>query len=131
MYRYQMSKRPSIAVTDAEQEILKTDTVTGKSINAIRHFPGKGTLLWGARTLAGNDNEWRYISVRRFFNTIEESVKKGTGTFVFEPNDANTWEKVKSDNRKLPDKSMESWRFSGCQTGTCVFCKNRIGTNHD
>jgi len=35
-------------------------------------------LVWGARTLAGNDNEWRYVSVRRFFNMVEESVKKST-----------------------------------------------------
>lgn len=69
---------------------------TGKSINALRYFTGKGYLVWGARTLAGNDNEWRYVSVRRFFNMVEESVKKATAPFVFEPNDANTWIKVKT-----------------------------------
>jgi len=88
-------KGPEIALNDADQEVLKTDS-TGKSINAIRSFTGKGTLLWGARTLAGNDNEWRYISVRRFFNMVEESVKKATHPFVFEPNDANTWVKVRA-----------------------------------
>ncbi len=69
---------------------------TGKSINALRAFSGKGFLVWGARTLAGNDNEWRYVSVRRFFNMVEESVKKATEPFVFEPNDANTWTKIKA-----------------------------------
>ena len=69
---------------------------TGKSVNAIRSFTGKGTLIWGARTLAGNDKEWRYVSVRRFFNMVEESVKKASGQFVFEPNDANTWIKVQA-----------------------------------
>jgi phage tail sheath protein FI len=78
------------------QDGLNVDTVAGKSINAIRAFTGKGTLVWGARTLAGNDNEWRYVSVRRFFNMVEESVKKATGQFVFEPNDANTWVKVRA-----------------------------------
>jgi len=68
---------------------------TGKSINAIRFFTGKGNLVWGARTLDGNSNEWRYISVRRFFNFAEESIKKGTEPFVFEPNDRNTWTKVR------------------------------------
>ena len=48
----------------------------GKSINAIRGFTGKGTLVWGARTLAGNDNEWRYVTVRRLFNMIEESLAR-------------------------------------------------------
>jgi hypothetical protein len=69
---------------------------TGKSINALRAFAGKGFLVWGARTLAGNDNEWRYVSVRRFFNMVEESCKKATEPFVFEPNDAGTWVKVKA-----------------------------------
>jgi phage tail sheath protein FI len=53
-------------------------------------------LVWGARTLAGNDNEWRYVSVRRFFNFAEESIKKATEPFVFEPNDANTWVRVQA-----------------------------------
>lgn len=67
---------------------------TGKSINAIRFFTGQGNIVWGARTLDGNSNEWRYLSVRRFFNMAEESIKKGTEQFVFEPNDRNTWSKV-------------------------------------
>lgn len=84
-----------VQVTDEQQALLNIDATTGKSINAIRSFAGKGPLVWGARTLAGNDNEWRYISVRRLFITIEESVKKATAFAVFEPNDASTWLKVK------------------------------------
>lgn len=87
---------PSINITDKEQEDMNVDVTAGKSVNAIRAFIGKGTLVWGARTLAGNDNEWRYVSVRRFFNMVEESVKKATYQFVFEPNDANTWVKVRA-----------------------------------
>lgn len=68
----------------------------GKSVNAIRSFVGKGTLVWGARTLDGNSNEWRYVSVRRLFNMIEESTKKASEFAVFEPNDAATWLKVKA-----------------------------------
>jgi hypothetical protein len=87
---------PAVKITDAEQDDLNVDVNAGKSINAIRHFTGKGTLVWGARTLAGNDNEWRYVPVRRFFIMVEESVKKATSQFVFEPNDANTWVKVRA-----------------------------------
>ena len=83
-------------VTDAEQETMNIDTNAGKSVNAIRAFVGKGTLIWGARTLDGNSNEWRYVSVRRFFIMVEESVKKATFPFVFEPNDANTWVKIRA-----------------------------------
>ncbi len=85
-----------VNITDKLQENLNIDVDAGKSVNAIRAFSGKGVMVWGARTLAGNDNEWRYVPVRRFFNMVEESVKKSTFWAVFEPNDANTWVKVKS-----------------------------------
>jgi phage tail sheath protein FI len=87
---------PVTKITHEQQENLNVDPTAGKSINAIRAFTGKGTLVWGARTLAGNDNEWRYVSVRRLFNVIEESAQKATAFAVFEPNDATTWLKVKA-----------------------------------
>jgi hypothetical protein len=85
-----------VKITHEQQENLNVDPTAGKSINALRAFTGKGTLAWGARTLAGNDNEWRYIPVRRLFNLIEESTQKSTAFAVFEPNDATTWLKVKA-----------------------------------
>jgi phage tail sheath protein FI len=87
---------PTVKISSQDQEGLNVDPVAGKSINAIRTFTGKGTLVWGARTLDGNSNEWRYISVRRFFNMVEESVKKASERFVFESNDANTWVRVRA-----------------------------------
>ena len=87
---------PAVKISHEQQGEYNVDVNSGKSINIIRAFTGKGTLVWGARTLAGNDNEWRYVSVRRFFNFVEESVKKATEQFVFEPNDANTWIKVQA-----------------------------------
>ena len=87
---------PADRITHEEQANLNVDAVAGKSINAIRPFTGKGILVWGGRTLAGNDNEWRYISVRRLFNLIEESVQKATAFAVFEANDTGTWLKVKA-----------------------------------
>jgi phage tail sheath protein FI len=86
---------PAFKLSDQEQGTLNIHT-SGKSINAIRAFAGKGILVWGARTLAGNDNEWRYINVRRFFTFVEESAKKATEPFVFEPNDANTWIRIRA-----------------------------------
>lgn len=89
--------RPEINVTGKEQAGMNVDEVSGKSVNVIRSFPGRGpAIIWGARTLAGNDNEWRYIPVRRFFNMAEESSKNASEQFVFEPNDQNTWTRVKS-----------------------------------
>ncbi|PPD38723.1 MAG: phage tail protein [Methylobacter sp.] len=88
--------KPTIEFSNVEQDQMNVDPTAGKSVNAIRPFIGKGTLVWGARTLAGNDNEWRYVNVRRFFIFAEESIKKATGQFVFEPNDANTWVRVQA-----------------------------------
>ena len=98
---------PTTKITNEDQEGLNVDPVAGKSINAIRAFTGKGNLIWGARTLAGNDNEWRYVPVRRFFNMVEESIKKSTYWAVFEPNDANTWIKVKS---MIENYLIQKWR---------------------
>jgi uncharacterized protein len=100
-------------ITGNENGMMNTD-ISGKSVNAIRFFPGRGILIWGARTLAGNDNEWRYIPVRRFFNFVSESVNKGTKWVMFEPNDANTWTNV----RKMAEDFMtRQWR-AGALVGT-------------
>ncbi|MDH3974156.1 MAG: phage tail sheath subtilisin-like domain-containing protein [Deltaproteobacteria bacterium] len=110
-----------------EQEDLNVDVVAGKSINAIRAFTGKGTLVWGARTLAGNDNEWRYVPVRRFFNMVEESIKKSTYWAVFEPNDANTWIKVKS---MIENYLTQKWRegaLAGSKPDEAFFVKVGLG----
>ena len=78
------------------QEAFNIDAASGKSINIIRSFKHEGIAVWGARTLAGNDNNWRYISVRRLFNNIEVSIRQATRFAVFEPNNATTWIKVKA-----------------------------------
>jgi phage tail sheath protein FI len=87
---------PSVIVTESQQSDLNVDATSGKSINVIRSFVGRGTLVWGSRTLDGNSNEWRYVPVRRLFIFAEESIKKATEFVVFEPNDKNTWLRVKS-----------------------------------
>jgi uncharacterized protein len=83
--------QPAVPVNDGFQDALNVDPVTGKSVNAIRAFTGRGTLVWGARTLAGNDNEWRYVNVRRLAIFLQQSLSRGLTWAVFEPNDANTW----------------------------------------
>jgi phage tail sheath protein FI len=82
-------------MSDTQQGNLNVDPETAKSINAIRYFKGKGILVWGARTLDGGSNEWRYVPVRRLFSYVEQSVKLSTAWAVFQPNDANTWIKIK------------------------------------
>lgn len=86
---------PAVEITHADQEDLNV-TTAGKSINAIRTFIGEGTLVWGARTLDGNSQDWRYINVRRTMIMLEESIKLATKAYVFEPNVKNTWVTIKS-----------------------------------
>ena len=66
-----------------------------EDINVIRRFDGNITI-WGAHTLAGKeDAEWRYISTRRLFNFLRESIDEGTGWVVFEPNAPELWSKIR------------------------------------
>ena len=119
---------PVVKIDNAHQDDLNVDVTSGKSINALRAFASKGTLVWGARTLAGNDNEWRYISVRRFFNMVEESVKKSTYWAVFEPNDANTWVKVRG---MIENYLTQKWRegaLAGATTKEAFFVRCGLGT---
>ena len=106
---------PTWNYNNDEQGRLNIDTNAGKSVNAIRAFTGKGTLVWGARTLAGNDNEWRYVPVRRLFNMVEESVQKSTSWAVFEPNDANTWVRLKG---QIENFLVNLWRDGALQGAT-------------
>ena len=88
--------KPTLAVDDEKQRDLNMPS-SGKSINVIRPVTGRGkSIVWGARTLDGSSNEWRYINVRRYFNYAEQSIKQSTFQFVFEPNNKNTWERARS-----------------------------------
>ncbi len=119
---------PLVKIDRDRQDGLNVDVEGGKSINAIRAFAGKGVLVWGARTLDGNSNEWRYVPVRRFFNMVEESVKKSTYWAVFETNDANTWVKVRG---MIENYLTQKWRegaLAGATTKEAFFVRCGLGT---
>ena len=86
---------PTVKINDDIQADLNAP-LDGKAVDAIREFVGRGTLVWGARTLDGNSDDWRYIQVRRTLIYIEQSVKNGLDPFVFAPNDGKTWATVVS-----------------------------------
>lgn len=86
---------PAVDITSAEQEDLNVP-LDGKAVNAIRTFPGRGLLIWGARTLDGNSQDWRYINVRRTIIMLEQSIKFASLAYVFEPNNASTWVTMKN-----------------------------------
>jgi hypothetical protein len=78
-------------VTDVQQNILNP-----LGINVIRIFPGKGTLVWGARTLSA-DQQYQYISVRRLQLYLESSLQAGLQWTTFEPNSQPLWSAVTSE----------------------------------
>lgn len=77
-------------LNDAQQGDLNMP-INGMAVDAVRDFIGRGAVVWGARTLDGNSNDWRYIQVRRTIIYIEQSVKAALAPFVFAPNTATTW----------------------------------------
>lgn len=118
---------PTVKVDNDIQDDLNVHT-TGKSVNAIRAFTGKGVLVWGARTLAGNDNEWRYVSVRRLFIMVEESIQESTDWAVFEPNDANTWVKVKGMIDNYLTNLWKQGALAGSKPEQAFFVNVGLGT---
>lgn len=64
----------------------------GKAVNAIRTFAAGGMVIWGARTLDGNSDDWRYVPVRRTAIMLEQSIKAAMAAHASLPNDTNTWQ---------------------------------------
>jgi phage tail sheath protein FI len=100
--------RPLVNIDNDQQENLNIP-LDGKAVNAIRSFPGRGILIWGARTLDGNNMDWRYVSSKRTIIMIEQTIKNAMQAFVFEPNNKNTWVSCQS--------MVESFLYSLWQQG--------------
>ncbi|WP_404371274.1 phage tail sheath family protein [Sphingomonas sp. MMS24-J45] len=84
---------PLCPLGDADQGGFNVP-VNGMAINLVRTFPTRGTVPWGARTLDGNSDDYRYVQVRRTLIYIEQSIKAALQQYVFAANDAGTWETV-------------------------------------
>lgn len=86
---------PSVKIDDTTQQDLNVP-VDGKAVNAIRMLGNLGIKVWGARTLNGNSDDWRYINVKRTIIMIEQSIKTALQNYAFSANDAVTWSAVSS-----------------------------------
>lgn len=84
---------PLYNMNDAEQAGFNMPT-NGQAIDILRAQPGRGTVVWGARTLDGNSQDYRYVQVRRTLIYVEQSIKTALQSYVFAPNDATTWSTV-------------------------------------
>ncbi|MHA1066705.1 phage tail sheath family protein [Enterobacter ludwigii] len=68
----------------------------GASVNLIRSFAGRGTRIWGCRTLSPDLNSsYRYVQTRRLMSWCEMNISNLARMFVFEPNSELTWYKIK------------------------------------
>ena len=114
-------------LSEAERSAANVSPADGKSINVLATFAGRGTLVWGSRTLAGNDNEWRYVPVRRFATMLEQSLRAGLNWVVFEPNDEPLWTAVET---AVSDYLLRLWRagaFPGSTPRQAYFVKCGLG----
>jgi len=89
-----------LQISKAQQDILNP-----RNINVLRFFPGRGNLVWGARTTS-SDPDWKYVNVRRLFIFVEESIEEATQWVVFEPNDEPLWARVR---RSVGDFLTRLW----------------------
>ena len=106
------------------------------AINCIRNFPVYGTVVWGARTLQGNDergSEWKYVPVRRTALFIEESLYRGTQWVVFEPNDEPLWAQIRLNVGAFMQNLFRQGAFQGRTPADAYFvkCDKETTTQND
>jgi hypothetical protein len=83
----------AITMSDAENGQLNP-----LAINCLRTLPVYGNVVWGARTLNGQNDrgdEYKYIPVRRMALFLEETLYRATQWVVFEPNDEPLWAQIR------------------------------------
>lgn len=98
-----------LGAVDTSKPISKSqqDGLNPESINAIRNLNG-AVRVWGGRTMADAGNsEFRYISTRRLFNFLRESLDEGTQWVVFEPNNPGLWQRI---SRTVDDFLLTQWQ---------------------
>lgn len=114
---------PCLNIT-AEMQTLLTGVVP---INAIRYFRGKGTLLWGFRTLNGSFQDWYYIPTVRLFQLIEKSLKLMMTRVTSLPNNESTWSVIRSQALDYLEGLWRVGAFVGDQPQLAYFVKIGLG----
>jgi len=107
-----------------------------KAVNCLRALPVYGTVLWGARTLRGNDevgSEWKYIPVRRTALYIEESLFRALKWVVFEPNDEPLWAQIRLNVGAFMHDLFRQGAFQGRTPREAYFvkCDSETTTQND
>jgi phage tail sheath protein FI len=108
-------------LTDQENGTLNT-----QAINCLRRFKVYGNVIWGARTLQGNDqagSEWKYVPIRRFALYLESSLYDGTQWVVFEPNDEKLWGQIRLNVGSFMQGLFLQGAFQGTTPQQAYFVK--------
>jgi phage tail sheath protein FI len=114
-------------ITKGEQDVLNP-----KGVNCIRSFQGRGIRVWGARTCS-SDPEWKYLNVRRLFLYIEQSIEEGTQWAVFEPNDRDTWARIRQSVSNFLETAWRDGALMGTSPDEAFFvdCGEETMTQDD
>ncbi len=102
------------------------------AVNCLRSLPVVGDVVWGARTMNGDDlsaSQWKYIPVRRLALFIEESLFRGTQWVVFEPNDEPLWAQVRLNVGAFMHTLFRQGAFAGQTAKDAYFVKCDSSTN--
>lgn len=121
----------AVNLTNAENGVLNP-----QAINALRNLPVYGNVVWGARTLQGNDqrgSEWKYVPVRRLALFLEESLYRGTQWVVFEPNDEPLWAQIRLNIGAFMQDLFRQGAFQGRTPKDAYFvkCDKETTTQND
>jgi phage tail sheath protein FI len=121
----------SVPLTDLENGELNP-----LGVNCLRAMPAAGRVIWGARTLQGDDrlaSEWKYIPVRRVALYIEESLYRGTQWVVFEPNDEALWSQIRLNIGAFMNNLFRQGAFQGTTPRDAYFvkCDKETTTQND
>jgi len=95
-------------------------------VNCLRTLPAAGRVVWGSRTLQGNDrlaSEWKYIAVRRTAIFLEESLYRGTHWVVFEPNAEPLWAQIRLNIGAFMNNLFRQGAFAGTTPREAYFVK--------
>jgi phage tail sheath protein FI len=111
-------------------QFVMTDTENGglnpQAANCLREFKVYGDVVWGARTLAGNDqagSQWKYVPIRRLALFLESSLYDGTQWVVFEPNDATLWGQIRMNVGTFLQGLFLQGAFAGTTPAQAYFVK--------
>lgn len=105
---------------------LENGDLNIKAINCLREFKVYGDVVWGARTLAGDDqagSQWKYVPIRRLALFLESSLYDGTQWVVFEPNDERLWSQIRLNVGAFMQGLFLQGAFQGASPQQAYFVK--------